>query len=244
MAGRVGVATRDLRRLCAVTDPASLQGADGGMSAMLASLRQLIPCDQISYQAINPNAREYDGMDVDPTVDDVVDDDFFWDTFWTSPVCSYPHVAGDRRAVRRATDFHSTSELTRLQVGELLRLQGMRYSALIPLNWDGASGYRLELFRSDGPDFSDREVLLMSLLRPSLAEAERDRRARLADPQLTPRQRELLGLVGEGLTNRQIARQLKLSEATVRRHLENIFVRLGVHSRTAALRRAQSTSAT
>src|SRR5947209_14401318 len=114
MGGRIGVATSDLRRLCAVTDPANREDANGGMSVVLASLRQLIPCDQISYQAINPTARTYEGLDVDPTVDEAVDEDFFWGTFWSSPVCSYPHVAGDRRAVRRATDFHSTAELTRL----------------------------------------------------------------------------------------------------------------------------------
>ena len=52
---------------------------------------------------------------------------------------------------------------------------------------------------------------------------------------LTKRQPELLDLVAAGLTNRQVARQLGLSEGTVRRHLENIFTRLGVNSRTAAV---------
>jgi DNA-binding NarL/FixJ family response regulator len=57
-------------------------------------------------------------------------------------------------------------------------------------------------------------------------------------PRLTPRQWQLLRLVDEGLGNRQIARQLNVTENTVRKHLENIFERLDVTSRTAALARA------
>lgn len=51
---------------------------------------------------------------------------------------------------------------------------------------------------------------------------------------LSTREVEVLRLVAGGLTNRQIADQLVLSEHTVARHLQNIFVKLGVPSRTAA----------
>ncbi len=51
---------------------------------------------------------------------------------------------------------------------------------------------------------------------------------------LSPREREVLGHVAAGLTNAQIADELTLSQHTVGRHLENIFVKLGVHSRAAA----------
>jgi DNA-binding NarL/FixJ family response regulator len=51
---------------------------------------------------------------------------------------------------------------------------------------------------------------------------------------LTARQAEVLRLVTQGMTDRQIAAELVLSEKTVGRHLENIFARLGVSSRTAA----------
>lgn len=52
---------------------------------------------------------------------------------------------------------------------------------------------------------------------------------------LTPREREVLGLVAEGLTNSQVAAALWISPGTVRRHLENTFAKLGVHTRTAAV---------
>ncbi len=51
---------------------------------------------------------------------------------------------------------------------------------------------------------------------------------------LTARQLEVLRLVAQGLTNREIAARLVVSEHTVHRHVTNIFNRLGVRSRTAA----------
>ncbi|MGH2598187.1 MAG: LuxR C-terminal-related transcriptional regulator [Dehalococcoidia bacterium] len=50
----------------------------------------------------------------------------------------------------------------------------------------------------------------------------------------TERELEVLGLVAKGRTNRQIAAELSISEHTVRRHLQNLFRRLGVSSRAAA----------
>jgi DNA-binding NarL/FixJ family response regulator len=51
---------------------------------------------------------------------------------------------------------------------------------------------------------------------------------------LTARELEVLRLVAAGSTNREIASRLYLSEHTVARHLQNIFVKIGVSSRTAA----------
>ena len=51
---------------------------------------------------------------------------------------------------------------------------------------------------------------------------------------LTPREVEVLRRVAAGLSNRDVARALSISEATVRRHLANIYLKLGVGSRTAA----------
>jgi DNA-binding NarL/FixJ family response regulator len=51
---------------------------------------------------------------------------------------------------------------------------------------------------------------------------------------LTEREVQVLRLVARGWTNREIADALVLSEHTVRRHLQNVFGRLGVSSRAAA----------
>jgi DNA-binding NarL/FixJ family response regulator len=51
---------------------------------------------------------------------------------------------------------------------------------------------------------------------------------------LTTREREVLGLVAEGLTNRRIAETLFISESTAGVHVSNILGKLGVASRTEA----------
>jgi DNA-binding NarL/FixJ family response regulator len=51
---------------------------------------------------------------------------------------------------------------------------------------------------------------------------------------LTARQVEVLALVAAGKANREIANELVVSEHTVRRHIQNIFHKIGVSSRAAA----------
>ncbi len=52
---------------------------------------------------------------------------------------------------------------------------------------------------------------------------------------LSPREFEVLGLIADGHTNREIAAALIVSEHTVARHVQNIFTKLDVSSRTAAV---------
>jgi DNA-binding NarL/FixJ family response regulator len=56
---------------------------------------------------------------------------------------------------------------------------------------------------------------------------------------LTPREREVLAMVAEGLPNKLIARRLEISEKTVKAHLTRIFERIGVSDRTQAALWAQ-----
>lgn len=102
-------------------------------------------------------------------------------------------------------------------------------------------------------DFSDRDRELLDLLRAPLAGLYRGalalQRARLAaaPPEsglaiagfapLTPREREVLSWAAAGKTNRQIAEILQASPRTVQKHLEHVFDKLGVETRTAAVMR-------
>jgi DNA-binding CsgD family transcriptional regulator len=66
--------------------------------------------------------------------------------------------------------------------------------------------------------------------------------APLADSELgallTPRELDVLGAIGEGLTNKAIARRLGISLHTVKFHVESLFPKLGARTRTEALARA------
>lgn len=66
---------------------------------------------------------------------------------------------------------------------------------------------------------------------PGGARADRGRR-------LTSREIDVLGLLAEGMSNREIAVNLSISEGTVKRHLANMFRRLDVHSRIQAINTA------
>jgi len=59
----------------------------------------------------------------------------------------------------------------------------------------------------------------------------------LSDPFLTRREREVLDLIGQGLSNKEIGNDLCLSVATVKHHVHNLFEKLGLTRRADAMRR-------
>jgi DNA-binding NarL/FixJ family response regulator len=77
-----------------------------------------------------------------------------------------------------------------------------------------------------------------SVLSPAVA-SKLMTRVRRADTTLSGREIEVLRLVSDGRSNREIAKQLFLSETTVKSHLVHIYGKLGVRSRTSAVARAR-----
>ena len=110
----------------------------------------------------------------------------------------------------------------------------------------GASGYLLKEVTPEGLVSAIRAVAEgYSLVYPSIARRLLDEFSRLAQrgakvgPEpaisgLTPREREILNLVAQGKTNKEIAIDLTLSERTVKTHISNILSKLQLHDRTQA----------
>ena len=99
----------------------------------------------------------------------------------------------------------------------------------------GASGYMLK----DAPPEQIRQAVLsaaagQTALAPEVA-ARLMGRIRNPSPALSPREVQLLELLATGMGNRAMAKQLFISEATVKTHLVHIYSKLGVDNRTAAI---------
>ena len=84
-------------------------------------------------------------------------------------------------------------------------------------------------------DYSERDRLVLQLLRPHLHEVYLDaERRRHGIPHLSRREQEVLQLAAQGFSNADIAWILFVSLATVAKHMEHIFDRTGVRTRSAA----------
>ena len=76
---------------------------------------------------------------------------------------------------------------------------------------------------------------LVEFLRIAGQSREEEREAQMSIGQITPREREVLQTLAEGLSNKEIAARLHMSVDTERTHMMNILNKLGVHSRLQAL---------
>ena len=246
MAVQLSTSTRDLQRLLDLGDPGRLQDDDGLFPrSILRDVVELVDCDFIDFHVHNSfQRRDLEGVDLGPDEDETWSpseeelalDKFYWGHFWSFPVCSYPDRTGDYSTVIT----HSTFGRPRDFYAEFLSRVGVRHFLLIPLAPQGQIDYRILLRRTGGREFTERERLMLSLARPQIAKIHEAclRKRHVTEILLTARQKDLLRQVAAGLTNRQISRNLSISEATVRKHLENVYTRLEVSNRAAAVARA------
>ncbi len=70
---------------------------------------------------------------------------------------------------------------------------------------------------------------LFSQIARTVAEPEVERT--MDDVRMTPREREVIGLIGEGLSNKEIAKRLNIASHTVKSHVRNVMEKLALHSR-------------
>ena len=110
---------------------------------------------------------------------------------------------------------------------------------VVPAVQAGAAGYLLKDVEPSGLEAAIRLVHDgEALLDPQIAGRVMDQVAHPSPSgdlaSLTPRERQVLELLGRGLSNRELADTLVVSEKTVKTHVSNILMKLGVHDRTQA----------
>ena len=128
------------------------------------------------------------------------------------------------------------------------RRVGLRHAMALPLRVNDGQLVSF-VFNRGGADFTARELALLDSVRRPLAAlfaraAAADHCAPVLDPEvlarhaLTPRESEVLQWVSAGKTDRDVAALLGCSPRTVHKHLQRIYTKLGVETRTAAVMRA------
>jgi DNA-binding CsgD family transcriptional regulator len=156
----------------------------------------------------------------------------------------------DQHAIAR--HFRRTGDLSPRMMSDLLRPREWRALDLYnlyfaPFEYElkfgipSRAGYtKMFLFHSSRRDFAERDRLVLGLLRPHLQRIDETYagQARISSRlRLTRREREILGWVELGKTNPEIAQILWIAPGTVKKHLDNVYEKLDVRTRTAAVMR-------
>lgn len=239
---RATAAVRRVLDLCATRSPGT-----GTVFDILEDLHGLIGCDWVSFNWFDTARRRVYHSQVvasgerrlgDPEVLAAEDeDDPFWHWYWRCAPCSLPDRVGTPVVVS-ISEFYTPREWS--QHPMCATLGGVSDELLVSYPQAPGRTLRVLFGRDERARFGDRERFLMALLLPHLGPplARTLGSPPGTGPVLTERQREVLRLVGLGMVNKQIAQALEISTGTVRKHLENAYDRLGVQSRTAAVREA------
>jgi DNA-binding CsgD family transcriptional regulator len=247
MTARLSVTERDLRSLLDIVNADRDDSAATALpSSLLIDLMGLVRCEGVTFAGLDSTQMVTWAVQGQPTAEFLRNPDTFWGpNYWNCESCSYPSRSGDLRSVTKISDFYSVRQWHATgHYADNARPAGLEHKLQVclpaaPASVGPAKVMQLAFWRQRGPDFSERDRALLALLRPHLHQVYLDAAARRHGiPRLTPRQRELLQLVAAGHDNAAIAHHLGLSRGTVRKHLENIYARLGVSSRTAAVARA------
>ena len=141
-----------------------------------------------------------------------------------------------RSGVEACRDIRAHREATRVLILTSFADDDALFSAIMA----GAAGYVLKQIKgndlldgihrvANGQSLLDASVTarVMARLRGEAAPGQSD-----PTGDLTPQERRILGLVGEGLTNREIGTQMHLAEKTVKNYVSNILMKMGLERRT------------
>jgi DNA-binding CsgD family transcriptional regulator len=112
---------------------------------------------------------------------------------------------------------------------------GLRSGWLVPAVLDGQTLALLSLYSFDRREADDFMLRSLTSISEGLGGLLGRRRAELGGESLSPRELEVLGLAAQGNSVPDIARRLEIASSTVRSHFDNLYVKLGVSDRAAAV---------
>jgi DNA-binding CsgD family transcriptional regulator len=230
--------TRALRALLRlIADADSARSVEAYRAELLVALVEALPCDLLVWNEFPIGGR---GEPMGSTMPHDAISPALQVTF-SSHMLEHPlildYAAGDRRA-RRLSDAISSRALHRLGLHyEFFRPLEVEHQLTLGLAGPPGCLVGISLNRARR-DFDDEDLLLADLLRPHLEAGELAVARAVARAALTSREREVLDLVAAGATNAAIAEALVVSPGTVKKHLDNVYAKLGVNSRAAATARA------
>jgi DNA-binding CsgD family transcriptional regulator len=238
--------SRDLRAALEFVETAWALADERAFTAeTLDALNELVPCDEVSYCVLDRVQRReiaYIDTNAGKTGEGDDDDESFWRIVDEHPLCRHQQAYADFSATR-LSDVIARRRLVNSRVyAEWFRPSGIEAELEAGIARSRAETRNFILERAHG-DFSTRDRAVLELVRPHLRrihDMTQLRRA-IGDPgpadlnRLTAREAEILELVAAGLTNAAVAERLWISPATVKKHLENVYAKLGVANRTAAI---------
>ncbi len=221
-----------------VHEGAAEEGLESFPPRILLWLAELIPSDAcVGYQEAHVAGRfrllelvEVIGTPPSPRVEDA-----FHRLGWQNPMHCRLHAAA--HGVLRLSDLLTPRERSKLEYDATVwRTHGIDDALRVWLPAPAGRARSIYLERS-GKRYTERDRTLLAVLRPHLVRMQinaESRRRMHGDDRLTAREAEVLGWVARGKTNAEISAALFISPLTVRKHLENIFEKLNVRTRTAA----------
>jgi DNA-binding CsgD family transcriptional regulator len=195
---------------------------------VLETLRQLVPCDVVTYHEHSERPTRvlvHVGNPVGALTPEI-----------HAAHQRFKHQDPFRPAdgARTTSDFVDIGTYRRTELYQYVdRPLGIAHMLQLYVDPDGTDA-RLEFDRFES-DFSERDRDVLGLLLPHLRQLVRHKRPGPGAANLTERERQVLEQVAEGRTNGEIAWTLEISAETVRKHLENAYTKLRVHTRTGAV---------
>lgn len=229
-----------------VAEAGEVDGTEPFPPALLSSFAALLRCAEVSYFEVDRARRRTTAVASFETAAANVpakeEEDLYWATVHEHPIRNHRASTGDLAAYK-IYDFTSPRQLRQTQFyADYVRHVipgGFLMSFCLPA--PARSSRTFTLVREHA-DFGERERVLLNLLQPHLVRQYRSTEVRghaLAtlsgvNGLLTQRETEVLRHVAEGMRNREIAQALWIAPGTVRKHLDNIYAKLEVRTRTAA----------